>query len=263
MSHLNTNISARQHEGILADVADGVLTVTLDREDKRNAITYDMYLAIVHLLEQARSDRRVRCILFRAQGSIFTAGHDVSGFAKGVDMAFDQKPSYKFMQSLSTCPKPVVAMLNGDAVGIGATMLLHCDLVYAVPGARLVFPFTKMGLVPEFGSTYHLPLRIGHQKAMELFLRQGLCSTKEAAAWGIVNEVVPRQRIHAVVADALADIVALSPEAVTQTKALAKAAFSSANEIAIATEAQVFHELLRSDFVRHRIASIQRSISRS
>lgn len=261
MTDLPATIADDLPEGLRAHAADGVLTVTFDRAEKRNAITYAMYRALVRLIDHAAADDGVRALSFAAAGSIFTAGHDVSGFAQGAEIAFDEKPSYLFMQRLSTFPKPVVAALNGDAVGIGATMLLHCDLVYAVPGCTLVFPFTKMGLIPEFGSTFHLPQLIGHRRTMALFLGSGRCSAEQAVQWGIVNELAAPDRLAAAAAGALADIVALSPEAVRHTKALAKAPHADGTAAAIATEAALFHELLASDFVRNRIGAIQRSIS--
>jgi len=202
--------------GLEIGFADHVLAITLNRESKKNAITYDMYLAIVELLNLAKNAQDVRCVLFNATGSIFTAGHDVSGFTQGLKLAYDEKPSYLFMQCLANFPKPVVAALNGNAIGIGATMLFHCDLVYAVPDCLLVFPFTGMGLIPEFASTTYLPLLLGHRKAMALLLHDRKCSAAQAVEWGIVNETIPIDQMSRAISDALADIVALSPDAVEQ-----------------------------------------------
>ncbi|WP_321393856.1 enoyl-CoA hydratase/isomerase family protein [Emcibacter sp.] len=247
--------------GLELGVSDNVLTVRLDREKKRNSITYDMYDAITEALRMAEAEDEIRAVLFTASGSIFTAGHDVGGFSRGLDLAYDEKPSYSFMQTLSRFPKPVVAAVNGDAVGIGATLLLHCDLVYAVPDCRIIFPFIKMGLVPEFASTYFLPRLLGYKKAMSLFLREGGCSAEQALEWGIFNELVPSARLQDYVADVLKGLVKLSPDAVMQTKQLAKMTTQEPVQATIAEEARVFHELLGSDFVLGRLETIQQKIS--
>jgi enoyl-CoA hydratase/carnithine racemase len=248
-------------DGLGLSESGGILTIRLDRPDKRNAITYDMYVAIAALLERAAQDEEIRCIVLAAAGSIFTAGHDVSGFARGLALAPEEKPSFAFMHALSDFPKPVIAALNGDAVGIGATLLLHCDLVYAVPGCRLVFPFMKMGLIPEFGSTFSLPRLIGHRKSMELFLKDGQCSAERAADWGIVNEVVPVDQLSDTVAGAAGAIAALSPDAVRETKRLLKKHDRAGLDEAILEEAHCFHELLKTEFVREKLGAIQRDIS--
>ncbi|ARS29477.1 enoyl-CoA hydratase/isomerase family protein [Sphingomonas sp. KC8] len=248
-------------DGMKMIVADHVMTIRFDREHKRNSITYDMYHGLTASLKQAALDDQIRCILLASSGSIFSGGHDVSGFAQGMDRAYDEKPSFAFMECLSTFPKPVVAALNGDAIGIGATMLFHCDFIYAVPGCRLVFPFARMGLVPEFASSFFLPRLVGHRKAMALLLIDGSCSAEEAAELGIINEIVPNERLESCVAATLARIVALSPEAVTLTKSLLMAENKEAVRIAIRQEAKGFHHLLQSPFVRERLAAIKQKIS--
>jgi enoyl-CoA hydratase/carnithine racemase len=240
---------------------DHVMTIRLNREGKRNSITYAMYRALVALIASAEQDAAIRCLVFASTGSIFTAGHDVSGFTQGMDLAYDEKPSFLFMEALSNFPKPVIAALNGDAVGIGATMLFHCDLVYAVPDCRLVFPFAEMGLIPEFASSYFLPQLIGHKRAMALLLKERRCGVDEAVRLGIVNETVPPEVLSAHVAETAAGIAALSPDAVAMTKTLLKTDGRQAVQAAIRQEAAGFHDLLQSPFVRDRLAAIRQRIS--
>jgi len=240
---------------------DHVMTIRLNREGKRNSITYAMYRELVALIASAERDEAVRCVVLASTGSIFTAGHDVSGFTQGMDLAYDEKPSFLFMESLSNFPKPVIAALNGDAVGIGATLLFHCDLVYAVPDCRLVFPFAEMGLIPEFASSYFLPQLMGHKRAMALLLKERRCGIEEAVRLGIVNETVSREDLTAHVAETAAGIAALSPEAVAMTKKLLKTDGRQAVQAAIRQEAASFHDLLQSPFVRDRLAAIRQRIS--
>src|SRR5690554_21520 len=130
--------------------SEGILRITLNRPHARNAITGAMYDCIRAELNAAASDDSVRVVVLDAVGGAFCAGNDINGFAMIRDMPLAERPGFQFMNVLARFPKPVVACLKGDAVGIGATLLLHCDLVYAVEQARLIFPFLQIGLVPEF-----------------------------------------------------------------------------------------------------------------
>lgn len=248
-------------DGLDVSVSGNVMTIKFDRPEKRNSITYEMYKSLTDLLKYSGNDDNIRCVLFASSGSIFSSGHDVSGFAQGIDMAYDEKPSYAFMECLSNFPKPVVAALKGDAHGIGATMLFHCDFVYASRDCHLNFPFAEMGLVPEFASTACLPRLIGHRNAMALLLKDRRCTADDAVAWGIINRAVPREDVMPLVGETLAAIVALSPEAVALTKGLLKAESHQGIAIAIRREAEAFHNLLQSPFVRNKISDIKRKIS--
>lgn len=243
-------------------VADQIMTIRLNRESKRNSISYDMYRQLVDLLKFAEHGEDIRCVLFASTGAIFTAGHDVGGFAQGLDMAYDEKPSYLFMKALADFPKPVAAVLNGNAVGIGATMLFHCDLVYAVSEARIAFPFADMGLIPEFASSLLLPQMAGHRRAMAILLHDRGCDMETAVNLGLVNEVVPRDELEPRALQILRGIAALSPDAVALTKKLLKADNRTAVHAAIRHEAESFHHLLQSPFVRNRLAAIKERISR-
>lgn len=248
-------------DGLETDVSNHVLTIKFDREAKKNSITYDMYCTITDLLHMAECDENIRCVLFTGSGSIFSAGHDVSGFNEGLKLTYDRKPSYVFMQCLADFPKPVIAALNGDAIGIGATMLFHCDFVYAVPGAKLVFPFTAMGLVPEFASTVYLPQLLGHRKAMDLLLRKRGCGVEDAERWGVINEIIPPEKLTSHLEGVLSDLVALSPDAAAKSKELLKAPSRDAVMNAIKQEALAFHTLLSSPFVQKTLSAIKQKIS--
>lgn len=249
-------------KGIEVTVADRIMTIRLNREAKRNAITYYMYRELVDLLHVAERSEEISCVLFASTGTIFTAGHDVSGFAQGLEIAYDEKPSFLFMKALVDFPKPVAAALNGNAVGIGATMLFHCDLVYGVPEARIVFPFADMGLIPEFASSLLLPRLAGHRRAMAILLHERGCDMNTAVDLGLVNEAVPRSGLEPRALQVLRGIAALSPDAVVMTKKLLKAEERTAIHAAIRHEAESFHHLLQSPFVRNRLAAIKERISR-
>ncbi len=247
--------------GIEVAVADRIMTIRLSRESKRNAISYDMYRRLVALLDIAEHDEDISCVLFASTGAIFTAGHDVAGFAQGLEMAYDEKPSFHFMKALVDFPKPIAAALNGNAVGIGATMLLHCDMVYGVPEARIVFPFADMGLIPEFASSLLLPRLAGHRRAMAILLNERGCDMRTAVDLGLVNEAVPREELEAHALRVLGGIAALSLDAVVMTKTLLKADERAAIHAAMRQEAESFHQLLHSPFVRNRLAAIRARIS--
>lgn len=257
------NGQAPDMSGIDFAIEDRIMTIRLNREAKRNSISYDMYRQLVELLSVARHSEEIGCVLFASTGAIFTAGHDVAGFAQGLSLAYDEKPSYAFMMALADFPKPVAAALNGNAVGIGATMLLHCDLVYAVPGARIIFPFADMGLIPEFGSSFLLPRLAGHRKAMEILLHDRGCDVETAVVLGLVNTVLPRDELEPRTLEILRGIAALSPDAVALTKKMLKADDRAAVLAAIREEAASFHDLLQSPFVRNRLAAIRGRISGS
>jgi len=147
----------------------GVATLTFDRPDKRNAITGAMYEALAGHLQQAAADGAVRAVLVTGAGVAFTAGNDLKDFGEP-RFAEPNSPVIRFMQTLAAFEKPVVAAVNGMAVGIGVTMLLHCDLVYVADDATFSMPFVNLGLVPEFGSTLLLPAIAGRVRAAEMLL---------------------------------------------------------------------------------------------
>jgi enoyl-CoA hydratase/carnithine racemase len=168
----------------------GVLELRLDRPAKKNALTLVMYRALTDALRGAQSDPEVRVVLLTASGDAFCAGNDVADFLAGAgEFDVETAPSMQFVRALVTFEKPIVAAVNGAAVGVGATMLLSCDLVYASEAASLSMPFVSLGLVPEAGSTLLLPMRVGNAVASEMLLLGRVVDARRAQALGLVNEV--------------------------------------------------------------------------
>ncbi|MDG2482401.1 MAG: enoyl-CoA hydratase-related protein, partial [Alphaproteobacteria bacterium] len=155
---------------ILTKINDGVLEIRMNRPEKKNALTNEMYSALADALLGADEDRRVRVIWITGVGDAFTSGNDVNSFLEGARDAGAELDANRFLPALVIVETPLIAAVNGMAIGIGSTMLLHCDMVHAAEGASFCFPFTNLGVVPEAASTMVLPHIAGHQKAMELFL---------------------------------------------------------------------------------------------
>ncbi|MGY4572944.1 enoyl-CoA hydratase-related protein [Bradyrhizobium sp. USDA 3256] len=188
-------------EHVKVEIAAGVMTLTLQRPEKKNALTGAMYNAMSQALRQAETDPAVRVILFQGDGDSFTAGNDLADFASQArgESAVDS-PAHRFIETISKVGKPLVAAVQGNAVGVGTTMLLHCDLVYLAENARLITPFVNLALVPEAASSWLLPLRIGHARAYAMFALGEPMDAQGALASGLANAVVPqadlRQRAH-------------------------------------------------------------------
>lgn len=172
-------------------VEDGVLSITLNRPEKKNALNQDMYAAMTAALEDAAGSTEIRAVLLTGSGDSYTAGNDIADFQQSYSEGAAASGASGFGDRLVRLEKPVVAAVNGLAVGIGATMLLHCDLVYASPAARFRFPFVDLGLVPEMASSLLLPRIVGYHRAAELMLLGGFCSAEEAREIGLVNRVLP------------------------------------------------------------------------
>jgi enoyl-CoA hydratase/carnithine racemase len=209
-------------EHIRTDLTDGVLTLTLDRADKKNAITQAMYSVLAETTERARTDDAVRVLLLRAEGDSFSAGNDIGDFiaiGSQTDKPFDMSV-FRFLKALADLDKPMVAAVKGRAVGIGLTMLLHCDLVVVAEDALLSVPFVNLALAPEAASSLLLPAVIGHQRAFELFALGEPLDGKTAAAWGLANRAVPADQVEATAADLAARVAARAPNSIRKTKRL-------------------------------------------
>jgi enoyl-CoA hydratase/carnithine racemase len=169
----------------------GVLAVTISRPDKKNALTNDMYGALADAIARANDDDGIRVLLIQADGDTFTAGNDVSEFAaQGTGNGPKERNVVRFLRGLANAMKPIIAAVQGKAVGIGTTMLLHCDYVLLSEEAQLITPFVNLALVPEAASSYLLPLRIGHAKAFEMFALGEAVPADVAVAWGIANKAI-------------------------------------------------------------------------
>ena len=173
-------------------ISDGpLMTVTLARPDKRNALTATMYAALADALDAAEADPGVAALVLQSEGESFCAGNDIAEFLNTPPPEAGA-PVLRFLQALAGTSVPLVAAIDGDAVGVGATMLLHCDFVLASDRARLRFPFVDLALVPEAGSTYLLPRRVGGLRAAELLLLGMGVGAREALALGLVSRIVPQ-----------------------------------------------------------------------
>lgn len=180
---------------ILIDLNDGVLEVAFSRPDKKNALTNDMYKSAREAVERAQLDDMVRVILFTSIGDSFTAGNDLVDF-KRVALGEGEEPqAHGFIEALGRAEKPIVAAVPGIAVGIGTTMLLHCDLVYVADSAKLMAPFVNIALVPEAASSLLLPLRIGHVRAFSMFVMGESITGSEAVTLGLANKSLPKDQV--------------------------------------------------------------------
>ena len=238
--------------GISVEDREGVRHVVLDRPEKKNALTVAMYAAMADAVASAADDD-IGALLIRARGDTFTAGNDLRDFLERPPHGPDA-PVFRFLTGLATTDVPIVAAVRGAAVGIGTTMLLHCDIVYASPTAKFKVPFVDLGLVPEAASSVLLPRRIGRARAgAALYLGEPI-NAGQAFADGIVTKVVPDEELD-VVAELAARTVALKPrEAVRATKRLLTYD-RDAVLAAIARETVAFEERLASVEARSAMSS--------
>jgi enoyl-CoA hydratase/carnithine racemase len=219
-----------------------ILTIRMQRPEKKNALTREMYLGMNEGLKQADADAGIRVVLITGTEDCFTAGNDLVDFANA--QPGETSPAILYLQTLAAMKKPVVATVNGVAVGIGTTMLLHCDLVYADSTARFQLPFVNLGLCPEAGSSMILPALAGQRRAAELLFFGEPFSAETARELGIVNEVA-RGPAHEVALAKAQQLAEKPPSALRATKALLKHAVSPAIAEAMARETQQFAALLQ------------------
>jgi enoyl-CoA hydratase/carnithine racemase len=214
-------------ELLVAD-AEGLRRITMNRPEKRNALTRTMYAAMAETLREAATRATIRAILITGGPDCFTAGNDVLDFRARADAPGEvASPARGFLAALRECPKPVVAAVAGVAVGIGTTMLLHCDLAYAGESARFSLPFVDLGLCPEGGSSLLLPQRAGTLLANELLMLAGAFDAATALRAGIVNAVLPDAALLAAAEDKARILAAKPPSAMDATKALLRRAESA------------------------------------
>jgi enoyl-CoA hydratase/carnithine racemase len=184
-------------EHIKVETGDGVMKLTISRPEKKNALTGAMYDALSDNLERAETDAAVKVVLFQGDGDSFTAGNDLADFsAQANDRDSTESPAFRFISNLVKAKKPLVAAVQGNAVGIGTTMLLHCDLVYLAENARLITPFVNLALVPEAASSWLLPARIGHVRAYAMFALGEPLDAATAVACGLANASVPAAELR-------------------------------------------------------------------
>lgn len=229
---------------ILSDIANGVLTLTIDRPEKKNALTDAMYGALADALESAGKDNAVHVTVLRGAGDSFCAGNDIADFLAAASGDIGKANVFRFIRLLGSFPKPLVAGVQGRAVGIGTTMLLHCDYVVLAEDAKLSAPFAALGLVPEAASSMLLPARIGHPRAFAIMAMGEVMEAEAALKAGLANALVPNAALDQAVAKATAHIARLAPQAVQATKALMRD--QAAMGAAMDAELEVFARQLRS-----------------
>ena len=233
-------------DAILLQREGGLLTLQLNRPDKKNALTRAMYTQLAESLEQADADSAIRAVLIQGSDACFTAGNDIADFLEQPPSDLDSPP-FHFMKSLLNCRKPVIAAVAGAAVGIGTTLLLHCDLVYVSRDARLRMPFVNLGLCPEFGSSLILPRLLGHAKAAELLLLGEGFTGEQAAAWGIATEALGSGEAALAKAREVAQrFETLAPGAVQVSKHLMKSVDREQLRQVIEEEGALFVQRLKS-----------------
>jgi enoyl-CoA hydratase/carnithine racemase len=239
---------------IVTETKDRVFRIEIARADKKNALTLDMYAALADALAAADADPAVRVALVHGTRDCFTAGNDLKDFLDRPPHT-EEAPTWRFLRALPRFTKPLVAAVNGAAVGIGTTMLLHCDIVYAAPGARFQMPFVPLGLVPEAGSSFLLPFVGGYQRAAELLLLGQPFNVDKAYEAGFVTQIVPEAELFERARGGALAVAALPPAAVRATKALMRMHTRKRVKEAMDEEGKVFTERLASPEAREAMTA--------
>jgi enoyl-CoA hydratase/carnithine racemase len=239
---------------ITVETRNGVARIGIARPEKKNAITVAMYQAMADAIAAAHDDAAVRAILFHGEKDIYTAGNDLEDFMKNPPAGQDA-PVFQFMQALGLAEKPVVAAVNGAAVGIGTTMLMHCDLVYCADNAMFSMPFVSLGLCSEFASSLTIPLAAGYHKAAEKLLLAEPISAEEAFEMQIVNRILPPAEVFDYAVRQAERFNALPPASVRETKRLMKLSWRAMSEKLIVDEAKSFERLLRGAEAKEAFAA--------
>src|SRR5689334_24848016 len=236
-------------ENIKIDHRDHVLTLTFARSDKKNALTNAMYGALADAIVAAETDKAARVIVLRGEGDMFTSGNDVGEFAMMATGAFKgERHVTRFLDAITRSTMPLVAAVQGRAVGIGTTMLLHCDFVVLADNAQLTTPFVNLALVPEAASSLLMPLRIGYARAYQMFALGEAMDARTALQLGVANRVVPLDQLHAEAASVAAKLAKLPAGALAATKRLMRNAEVLASQII--AESAVFAERLTTTEAR-------------
>jgi enoyl-CoA hydratase/carnithine racemase len=232
----------------------GILTVTFNRPAKKNAITAAMYQQLADALRVAQDEPSVRVVLVVGQPEIFTAGNDLDDFLNAPPTG-EESPVFRFLRAISTAEKPIVAAVRGAAVGVGTTMLLHCDLVYAGRGARFSLPFVQLGLCPEAASSLLLPQLLGYRRAAEKLLLGEAFGADEAAAIGLVNQVLDDDAVLAHAQKQAAKLAALPASSIRTTKWLMKGDQGEDVAARMQKEGQAFREMLGAPEAKEAFAA--------
>lgn len=235
-------------DAILSNREGGILTLTFHRLDKKNAITRAMYSALAQALEEAAADDTVRVAVIQGDPTCFTAGNDLMDFLSNPpDMSPGAEPApvVRFLAILRDFPKPLIAAVAGPAVGIGTTLLLHCDLVYAGDNAGFSLPFVNLGLCPEAGSSLLAPRLMGHARASEALLLGEPFQAEAALEMGLVNRIVPPTEVNALAQRQAAKLAGKPMSSLLETKRLLKQTQARDIQVRMAEEASSFGRMLQ------------------
>lgn len=239
---------------IRTHISNGVLELTMDRARRKNALTASMYETITQALDEARGNANIRVCLIKGEGPVFTAGNDLDEFLKNPPSSPDA-PAFHFLETLAAFPKPLVAAVRGVAVGVGTTMLFHCDLVYAGLDASFVLPFINLGACPEAGSGLMAPLTFGYQRAAEALMLGEPVSASTAWQHGLLAQVLPEEEVNAH-ALAQAQRLAKKPMAgLIETKRLMRLSLAPMLRAQMREEAQTFVRMLREPAAREALSA--------
>ena len=231
---------------ILVERQDAIQHIRINRPEKKNALTAAMYAAFAEAILAADRDPGVRVMLIGGAGDAFTAGNDLQDFLAHAPQGGGPRPVLDFLQVFSHATKPIVAAVHGVAVGVGTTMLAHCDLVYAAEGTKFSMPFVNLGLCPENASSFLLPAILGYQRAAELLMCGEPFDAAKAREFGLVNAVVPPAELAAAAVAAAQKLASKPPASLRLTKRLLRRAWMPEIEAALAEESRAFAERLSS-----------------
>ena len=234
---------------ILTDITAGVMTITLNRVEKKNSITAAMYATMADALVQAEADPAVRAVVFQGHETIFSAGNDIGDFLNAPP-ATSESPVFRFLRGISTFPKPVLAAVCGPAVGIGTTLLFHCDLVYAGDNAAFSMPFVNLGLCPEAASRYLAPQRMGYGRAAEALLLGEPFLAEAALEMGLISRIVPPTEAAALAQRQAQKLAAKPLGSLVETKRLMKLGQVEVVAQRIELEAKSFGRMLAEPAAR-------------
>jgi len=239
---------------ILVHTEAGVSTITFNRVDKKNSITAAMYAELADAIDKAAADNAVRTVLIQGDATIFSAGNDIGDFLNAPP-SNENSPVFRFMRAMASFPKPIVAAVCGPAVGIGTTLLFHCDLVYAGDNAAFSMPFVNLGLCPEFGSSMLVPQMFGYHRAAEALLLGEPFMAEAALEIGLVNRVVPPTECNAIAQVQARKLAAKPLSALIETKRLMKKGQQGMLLERMAEEGQSFGRMLREPAAREAFSA--------
>ncbi|MES2243971.1 MAG: enoyl-CoA hydratase [Pseudomonadota bacterium] len=236
-------------QDILVHTDAAVMTITLNRVEKKNSITSAMYAAMADALDAAHADAAVRVVVIQGHESIFSAGNDIGDFLNGPP-ATHESPVFRFLRGISTFPKPLVAAVCGPAVGIGTTLLLHCDLVYAGDNAAFSMPFVNLGLCPEAASSFLAPQLMGYARAAEALLLGEPFMAESALEMGLINRIVPPLEANALAQRQAQKLAAKPLSSLVETKRLMKKGQAGMVAERMAEEGVSFGRMLKEPAAR-------------